>query len=223
MSEPPASPSNASEPPPEEAGHAQADAARSAEPATGPTGPAAAGARSESGPTQAQPSRLRRVRRYALEALAVVVIFLLASHFQTRRLLPGGAPAPELTLRDLDGNVVRLADFRGKRVLLHFWATWCGVCAQEVGALNSAFAALDEDEALVTVVADGDDEAAVRAFMAERGVRYPVLLGNDAVVREFHVSAFPTNYYVTADGRVDSTTVGMSSRWGMQSRLGCAK
>ncbi len=174
-------------------------------------------------PPREPPSRLRRLRRYALEALAVVVIFLLASHFQTRNLVDHDAPAPNLTLRDLDGKVVSLADFRGKRVLLHFWATWCGVCTQEVGALNATYDALPEDQALVTVVADGDDEAAVRKFVAERGVRYPVLLGTDAAVRAFRVSAFPTNYYVTADGRVDSATVGMSSRWGMRARLGCAK
>src|SRR6478752_6520889 len=118
----------------------------------------------ESPRPEVAPSRLRRFRRYALEALAVVVIFLLASHFQTRDLLPDDSPAPNLALRDLDGNVVRLADFRGKRVLLHFWATWCGVCAQEVGALNATLDALPAGEALVTVVADGDDEAAVRKF-----------------------------------------------------------
>jgi peroxiredoxin len=174
-------------------------------------------------PPREPPSRLRRFRRYALEAAAVVVIFLLASHFQTRNLVDHDVPAPNLTLRDLEGNVVSLADFRGKRVLLHFWATWCGVCTQEVGALNATYDALGEEEALLTVVADGDDDEAVRKFMTERGVRYPVLLGNDAAARAFRVSAFPTNYYVTADGRVDSATVGMSSRWGMQTRLGCAK
>ena len=164
-------------------------------------------------------SKFRRLRRYALEALAVVVIFLVASRYQTRNLVPDGAEAPGLELRALNGDSVSLADFRGKRVLVHFWATWCGVCTQEVGALNATFDALSDDEALVTVVADGDNEAAVRKFVAERGVRYPVLLGNDDAVRAFQVSAFPTNYYVTADGRIDQATVGMSSRFGMQARL----
>jgi peroxiredoxin len=219
--EPPESRSPAPEPSAGEPPAARSFAAQSSAAEPSNASADAGGATPE--PPREPPSRLRRFRRYALEAAAVVVIFLLASHFQTRNLVDHEVPAPNLTLRDLDGNVVRLADFRGKRVLLHFWATWCGVCTQEVGALNATFDALPKDEALLTVVADGDDVAAVRKFVAERGVRYPVLLGTDAAVRAFRVSAFPTNYYLSADGRVDSATVGMSSRWGMQARLGCAK
>jgi peroxiredoxin len=171
----------------------------------------------------AGPSRARRIRRYVLEGALVVGVFLTVSHLQTRKLIPDDTKAPDLTLRDLDGRTVTLADLHGKRVLLHFWATWCGVCQHEVGALNATQAALAPDEVLLTVVADGDNRAAVEKFANERGVRYPILLGNEDIVRRFHVNVFPTSYYLSPDGRIDDATVGMSTRYAMQTRLGCAK
>lgn len=174
-------------------------------------------------PVEQKPSLARRVRRYALEGALVVGVFLTVSHLQTQKLVPEDSPAPELVLRDLEGKTVRLADLQGKRVLIHFWATWCGVCQHEVGALNATQASLGPDEVLLTVVADGDNKAAVKKFVSERGAKYPVLLGNDEIVRRFHVSMFPTSYYVNPEGVVDAATVGMSTRWSMQARLGCAR
>ncbi len=203
------------------------DESTAAEPGTAPAsaGQADAEVPSEAAPApdEPKPSLARRVRRYALEGALVVGVFLTVSHLQTQKLVPDDSPAPELVLRDLDGKTVRLADFQGKRVLVHFWATWCGVCQHEVGALNATQAALGPDEVLLTVVADGDNKAAVQKFASEKGAKYPILLGNDEIVRRFHVSMFPTSYYVTPEGIIDAATVGMSTRWAMQARLGCAR
>lgn len=170
-----------------------------------------------------KPSRARRIRRYLLEAGFVVGVFLTVSHLQTRDLVPDDLPAPELALRDLEGKTVRLADLRGKRVLLHFWTTWCGVCQHEVGALNATQAALSPDEVLLTVAADGDNRAAVDRFVKERGAKYPILLGDEELARRFRVSMFPTSYYLDAEGRIKDATVGMSTRFAMRMRLGCAR
>jgi len=123
----------------------------------------------------------------------------------------------------LSGETVDLSALRGKRVLLHFWATWCGVCRREFSALESLQGGLDEDEVLLTVVADGEDTERLRAFVAEHGITYPVLLGNDDLVHAFGVGAFPTNFFIDASGHVAGSTVGMSTRWAMGARLGCAR
>ncbi len=164
----------------------------------------------------------RRVRRWVLQALIVLGVFLTVSHWQTRDLLPHGETlAPQFALSDLEGRVVRLSDYQGKSVLLHFWATWCGVCRQEVGTLNALLDSLDEDQVLLTVVANGHDRDAVQTFMRERGVRYPVLLGSDAIIDQYRITIFPTNYFLDAEGHVTSTTVGMSTRWSFKARMGC--
>ncbi|HVU03583.1 MAG TPA: TlpA disulfide reductase family protein [Polyangiaceae bacterium] len=167
--------------------------------------------------------RLRRFRRGVLEVLLFVALFLGVTTFQERNLLARHSPAPAFTLTALGGNRVSLESLRGKRVLLHFWATWCGVCRQEFGALDAVERKLGPDEALVTVVADSDDPARLKAFAEEKGIHYPVLLADDETIRNYRVGMFPTNYYLDGQGRIAGHTVGMSSRWSMLARLWLAR
>ena len=167
-------------------------------------------------------SRGRRLRRWALEGALVVAVWFGVNAW-TERDLVGGGPAPPFELRDLDGNVVSLQALRGKTVALHFWATWCGVCRQELGTLNATHDGLRRDEALYAVVADSEDPQAVRRFVAEHGIRYPVLLGTEETLRAYRVSAFPTNYFIGADGSIRDATRGMTTRWALASRIGCSR
>lgn len=178
--------------------------------------------KSENAPGRTEKTRTQRVRRIALEVGFVVLAFFLLTHWQTRSLLSGGEPAPGFELADLDGNVVKLSDLNGKTTLVHFWATWCGVCRREFGTLNALYDGLADDEALVTIV-DSTDQTEVKAFAREHGLRYPVLLGTPAVMRTYRVQAFPTNYFVDSGGILRGATVGMSTRLGMAARMHCAR
>ncbi len=162
--------------------------------------------------------------RVALEVGVALLVFLALSAWQTRRLLPtSGEQAPDFQLRDLSGNLVSRQDFDGRATLIHFWATWCGVCRQELSALNWLYQRLGPDEALVTIVADSEDPGAVRRFVRDNEIRYPVLLATPEVLERYRVSAFPTNYYLDGSGGVQDKTVGLSTRFSMDARLGCAK
>ncbi|MBD8881177.1 TlpA family protein disulfide reductase [Rhodanobacter sp. 7MK24] len=90
-----------------------------------------------------------------------------------------GEPAPRLELPDLQGRPHALADYRGRRVLLNFWASWCGPCLDELPALDRVQAKFGENGSIVLGIAM-DDPAHVRAFLADHPVRYPVLLGRMA-------------------------------------------
>src|SRR5688572_17137523 len=70
-------------------------------------------------------SRLLRLRRFGLEFGVIVLVFFGLGLWQTRGLLPRGEPLPPFNLVDLEGKQVTLTHYRGKTVLLHFWATWC--------------------------------------------------------------------------------------------------
>jgi peroxiredoxin len=164
----------------------------------------------------------RRWRLWVLEGLLLIGLYWAVSAWQTKTL-PARGPAPNFSLTDLQGHNVTLDELRGKAVLLHFWATWCGVCRAEISALNAVYDQLDSDEALVTIVADSGDRAKVARFVAEHQIRYPVLLGTDPVLVRYGVSAFPTNVFVAPDGTLDSATVGLSTRWSLLARLGCAR
>jgi peroxiredoxin len=170
-------------------------------------------------------SKQRRSRYlgWAAQAALLVAIVLVVSTWQTRRHLDDDTPAPQFALRSLDGSVVRLADLRGKRVLVHFWATWCGVCKLEPGALNAVQDHLGPDEVLLSVVANADDTEEIRRFVKEHEIRYPVLLADDAVLRAYRVGAFPTNYFIAPDGTISASSVGLTTRFALWARMSCAR
>ena len=172
---------------------------------------------------QTPAARLRRFRRLALELGVVVLVFMGLGAWQTRGLLPEDEPIPEFELVDLEGKRVSLADYRGKQLLVHFWATWCGVCRQEFGALNAIQRNLAENEALVSVVADSADRARIARFVREHDLEYPVLLGTQELLERYKIEAFPTNYYVDEDGMLRDKTVGLSTRLSMGARMACAR
>jgi peroxiredoxin len=156
-----------------------------------------------------------RLLRFAGEVALVLLVVAAVQAWRGRELLEAGRPAPELALRDIDGRLHRLSDYRGRPVLLHFWATWCGVCRQEFGALN-AVEAERGDAVLLAVAEDGEDAAALGAFVKERGLTYPVLRGRGEVARQWGVSVFPTSFYIDRQGRIATHQMGMTTRWSMR-------
>ena len=156
-----------------------------------------------------------RLLRFAGEVALVLLVVGAVQGWRGRDLVADGTPAPDLALRDLQGNLHRLSDYRGRPVMLHFWATWCGVCRQEFGALN-ALEADRGDAVLLAVADDGDDGAALRAFVKERGLTYPVLRGSDSVSRQWGITVFPTSFYLDRQGRIVTHQMGMTTRWSMR-------
>src|SRR5262245_58826737 len=106
--------------------------------------------------------RNRRVRAL-LQVLGLIALWLAISAFQTRRHAGhDGAPPPAFSLVDLSGRDVSLADYRHKKVVLHFFATWCGVCKAELPSVRAVQRGLGEDEVLLGIAADSDDPETLR-------------------------------------------------------------
>lgn len=82
---------------------------------------------------------------------------------------------PQATFLTVDGKARRLSDWRGKRVLINFWASWCAPCRREMPLLDHAFAQSQGRDVAIVGIAE-DTAAAVRGYLAERPVRYPILL-----------------------------------------------
>jgi thiol-disulfide isomerase/thioredoxin len=156
--------------------------------------------------------------RWAGQLTLVVGLVVGVSAYQTRHHL-GRELAPEINLRDLTGNSRSLSQLRGKKVLIHFFATWCGVCRAELPSLRGLSQNLGPNEMLLAIVEDSDDVEAVRRFAREHELSYPILLGTREILRAYRVSSFPTNYYVNGDGTIQGSTVGLSTRLGMAFRL----
>lgn len=127
-----------------------------------------------------------------------------------------GDPAPELALRGLDDRVHRLSEWRGKRVLVTFWATWCQPCRREIPALNAAQARYGANGVQIVGIAL-DDPQSVHAFARQVPMRYPVLLGSSDgpnPSKQFgdSLGALPFSVLIDRHGRVLATYYGPLQR-----------
>ena len=125
-------------------------------------------------------------------------------------------PAPAFTLVSLDGKKVSLADYKGKPVLVNFWATWCGPCKLEMPWFEE-FSKKYAGQGLVILGIAADDAAkpVITGAAKKLGVDYPVLLKDDKVEDAYGgVNFLPESFYVDRTGKVMLETAGLTSEGG---------
>jgi thiol-disulfide isomerase/thioredoxin len=129
--------------------------------------------------------------------------------------------APDFDLAGFDGSRVRLSRYRGKAVLLNFWATWCEPCRVEMPSLirlERKYRARGLQ--IVGVAIDSGDLRSVAQFVKEIGVNYPIALGDDAVAAAYGgVSGLPTSFYIDRDGRIVDETIGLIRDGAIERRI----
>jgi len=118
-----------------------------------------------------------------------------------------GEPAPDFVASTLDGKEFELRELRGKIVLLHFWATWCGPCIAELPNLQRAHKEFSRDGEFVVVgISLDNSKDAVREFAAKRSIPWlQIVLGpaeQNPVAKEYNVSGVPATFLIGRDGKV---------------------
>ena len=119
-------------------------------------------------------------------------------------------PAPAFTLSDISGKKVSLSDFKGKVILLNFWATWCGPCTAEMPSFNRLYAAFKNDGFVVLAVSIDSSEKPVQSFVSAKGITFPVLMDPDkeAYFDLYAVFALPTSFLIDRKGMVVEKILG---------------
>lgn len=122
-------------------------------------------------------------------------------------------PAPDFTVYDLDGNAHKLSDFRGKPVILNFWATWCGYCQVEMPDFDEKYQQYGEDIHFIMLnVTDGAQETveSASAFIAQEGYTFPVYYDTDMdATASYNTSGLPVTYFIDAEGNFVAWQQGM--------------
>lgn len=126
-------------------------------------------------------------------------------------------PAPSAVFETLDGDTVRLSDYRGRIVLLNFWGTWCPPCVREIPELVKLQPRLEELGATVLGPAvDSGSTENIRKFLADYGVNYPIVKGkNDVAVGDFQAMGYPSTFLIDADGVIRKRYLGPQTAEGL--------
>ena len=161
---------------------------------------------------------MRGVLRVGLFALVLTGLVLIRYSFEPAAAAVTPAAqrkiAPDFTLRDAGGKETKLSDYRGKTVLLNFWATWCGPCKVEIPwFIDFEKQYHDRGFAVLGVSMDEDGWKVVTPYVQKAGMDYRVLLGDEPLAKLYGgLDALPTTLIVDRTGKIAATHTGLVSK-----------
>lgn len=121
-----------------------------------------------------------------------------------------GKAAPVFELKDLEGKKVSLADFKGKVILLNFWATWCAPCKAEMPSIENLYKRFKDKGLIVIGVSVDNSETTVRSFVKEKGLTFPILLdkGKEVSFDDYGVIGLPVTFLIDKKGIIVDKVFG---------------
>ena len=154
-----------------------------------------------------------------LLAIVVAIMFLAPRFVKPRHktglpLVVQGQIAPDFQLKDIDGKTVKLSDYRGKAIILNFWATWCPPCKTEIPwfvDLQNKYSGQGLE--VLGVALDDSSEKDIADFAKEMKMNYPVLIGKEETSDLYGgVAALPTTFYIDRGGKILQNVPGLIDR-----------
>jgi len=157
-----------------------------------------------------RPTRFRRYLVAAGLALGLAGVMGLSQSWSMGSRVPTvGTPVDEFRLVDLDGKTHSLSQYRGKVVLVNFWATWCKPCTTEMPAMQASFDKLRDKGFVVLAINELEDDAKVREHIKQYGHTFPVLMDRDnKVANQFGVFGLPVSVFIDEKGIVQEYLKG---------------
>ncbi len=149
---------------------------------------------------------------YGLGILLVALLLYLGLVTNSSKTTPTGLgpgkTAPDFTLKTLSGKVVSLSDYRGKVVLVNFWASWCPPCREEMPLFKRVYEKYKKKGFEILAVSTDSSVDPVKKFVKEHGISFTVLMDDGKVSSTYGIQGLPTSFLIDRDGRILKVRLG---------------
>lgn len=160
-----------------------------------------------------------KVLGWLFDALLVIAIFVAIQVWMQKGMADGDAL--DFKAVTTTGESIALSDYKGKSLMLHFWASWCHYCNFEQSSITD----INKDTPVLTVAFQSGNGMEVSQFMQEKGISSWVVIADEdgAIAKSYGVSAVPATFIIDGKGKIRFKTAGFTSKWGLKLRLWLAK
>ncbi len=153
---------------------------------------------------------------FTASAAAVLGLLLAVMMAEPRDSLAAGTgkAAPDWALKNVDGKTVKLSDYKGKVVILDFWATWCPPCRAEIPSFVELYKKYSQDGLVVVGVSvDEEGPSVVKPFIKRNKIEYPIVMADGKIEQAYGgVEAIPTTFIINREGKIVNKHVGLTSK-----------
>lgn len=157
---------------------------------------------------------MKRFLTPLLMLLAFLTLTGLAHAGASLTLLPNKPQAPDFRLLDMDGNEHTLVAYRGKVVIINFWATWCPPCREELPSMNRGWAKIKGQGVVMLAVNVGEDEDTIFSFQGQYPIDFTILLDSSGnTINQWPIKGLPTTFVIDPQGRFVYRAIG-GRDWG---------
>lgn len=155
---------------------------------------------------------------YITKCIAILILligFMSSAWSESNVLHPvkGQPLAPDFTLNDIDDKKHQLSDYRGKVVIVNFWATWCPPCRFELPSMEKLWQVIKREDVIMLGIDVGENADTIFTFTSDYPVTFPLLLDRDSsVTNKYPVLGIPTSFIIDPQGRIIYRAVG-TRKW----------
>ncbi len=147
------------------------------------------------------------IKTSILIGLAAIIAYALYNNFldikNSGNVVASGDQAPDFQLTTLEGETVKLSDYKGQGVFLNFWASYCPPCKEEMPYMQSHYEVFKDKGVVILAINIGEPKHVVESFVSENGFTFPILLDpNQEVVNSYGVVAIPVSFLIDENGKV---------------------
>jgi peroxiredoxin len=141
--------------------------------------------------------------------IVIGLLTLINNLYATDKRPVEGSKAPDFTLVGLDGQQHKLSDYKGKKVMVNFWGTFCPPCKNEMPAIQHQFDKRDSQNVEFLGLNLGESKITVQGFIDQYKISFPILLDdNEATRKRYGVNQYPTTFFIAPDGKIAKIMIG---------------